>query len=44
MKKLENNYDEKISLKLNYLMNVYASLLQYKIIFNNFNNFNNFII
>lgn len=34
---MEKNHDEKISLKLNYLMNIYGSLLEYKTIFNNFN-------
>lgn len=31
---LENNHDDKTSLKLNYLMNIYGSLLEYKTIFN----------
>lgn len=33
---MTKNHDEKISLKLNYLMNVYGSLLEYKNIFNNY--------
>jgi hypothetical protein len=32
--KMEKNYDEETSLKLNYLMNIHASLLEYKNIFN----------
>jgi hypothetical protein len=33
---MEKNYDEKSSLKLNYLMNIYGSLLEYKKNFNNY--------
>jgi hypothetical protein len=32
---MEKNHDEKTSLKLSYLMNVYGSILEYKSIFNN---------
>ena len=31
---MEKNHDEKLSLKLSYLMNIYGSLLEYKTIFN----------
>jgi hypothetical protein len=34
--KMEKNYDEETSLKLNYLMNIHTSLLEYKNIFNIF--------
>jgi len=33
---MTTNHDEKISLKLNYLMNIYGSLLEYRTIFNSF--------
>lgn len=33
---MTKNHDEQVSLKLNYLMNIYGSLLEYKTIFNNF--------
>jgi hypothetical protein len=33
---MEKNHDEKLSLKLSYLMNVYGSLLEYKTIFNSY--------
>jgi hypothetical protein len=33
---MEKNHDDQLSLKLNYLMNIYGSLLEYKNIFHNF--------
>jgi len=34
--KLEKEHDEKTSMKLNFLMNIYTSIMEYKTIFNNF--------